>query len=582
MAGLMRCSPYEARTGQSADLSLVRRTIKELQMISNVTNRHESNAMQVDKGTASKPKRIDAIVVGAGFAGLYMLYRLRELGISARVIEAAPNVGGTWYWNRYPGARCDIDSMQYSFQFSEEVQQEWTWTERYAAQPEILAYIQYVAKKFDLNREIEFNTRVEKAAFDETTDRWQIETSASDIYDARFFVLAVGPLSTPLKPNFDGHEDFKGSVYFTSSWPEKTVDFSGQKVGVIGTGSSGVQTIPKLADEAEELFVFQRTPNYVVPAQNRPLSSNEVAEIKADYPEFRRMAKQTPLAFTYPNHTDSALDCTDAERQERFEEQWKVGGLPFAAAFGDLTTNMEANRYLVEFWQSKLREIVKDPEMAEILTPKEVYGCRRVCSSTGYYETFNRDSVTLVDVSGTGVEKFTENGLIANGQEYDLDAIVCATGFDAITGSVTRIQITGLNGLTIGDAWSEGAKSYLGISVAGFPNMFNINGPGSPGVLATMVTGAEYHVDWICDCITWMQTNRLSRIDAEPEAQENWVEKVNEIGNKSIRSQCDSWYVGANVPGKPRVFMPYAGGFPNYVNECDQVSKRNYEGFSMQ
>ena len=536
---------------------------------------------------AAKPKflpgdRFDAVVVGAGFAGLYMLYRLRQAGFSVRVFEAAPDVGGTWYWNRYPGARCDIESMQYSYQFDDALQQEWEWEERYASQPQILAYIRHVAERYDLRPDIQFDTRVEAATFDEAVDEWAVETDAGQTVRARYFVMGVGCLSTTITPHFEGYDDYEGPIYHTGTWPQEDVDFTGKRVGVIGTGSSAIQAIPLIAEEAKRLYVFQRTANYVVPAQNAPLDPEKTAELKADYAGFRARAKQRPTAFLFPFHTDSALSVSDEERHARFEAQWKIGGLPFLGAFGDLLTSEESNKTITEFWKKKIREVVKDPKTAELLTPKgDIFGCKRLCSGTDYYETFNRDNVELVDVSGAGIERFTPQGLIAEGEEYELDAIVCATGFDAMTGSVTRIRITGLDGRTIQEKWAGGPDNYLGMTVSGFPNMFNMAGPGSPSVLATMVTAAEHHADWIGDCLEWMRDNGKTRIDAKRDAELGWVKEVNQAAEGSLRSTCNSWYVGSNVPGKARVFMPYIGGFPAYVAKCEAEARSGYKGFTV-
>ena len=525
--------------------------------------------------------RFDAVIVGAGFAGLYMLHRLRQSGLSARVFEAAPGVGGTWYWNRYPGARCDIESMQYSYQFSEQLQQDWQWTERYASQPEILAYIEHVADRFDLKRDIRFNTRVEAATFDEAASEWVVETDAGQAVRARHFIMGVGCLSATVTPPFAGYDDFDGPIYHTGQWPTEGVDFTGKRVGIIGTGSSAVQSIPLIAAEAAHLHVFQRTPNYVVPAQNVALTPDAIAAIKTDYPGFRQRAKQRPTAFLFPYHTDSALQASPDQRRVRYEEQWKVGGLPFLGAFADLLTSEEANQTVAAYWRGKIREIVQDPATADLLTPDEVFGCKRLCAGTNYYETYNRDNVTLVDVSGAGIERFTPGGVRAEGRDYAFDAIICATGFDAMTGGVTRIRITGADGLTIQDKWRAGPSTFLGLTIAGFPNMFNMAGPGSPSVLATMVTCIEQHGDWIAECMSWMRQNGKRRIEATEEAEAAWGEEVEAAARASLRSTCDSWYVGSNIPGKARVFMPYIGGYPRYVEKCDQVAAQGYDGFAL-
>ena len=532
---------------------------------------------------ASSGTMLDAIVVGAGFSGLAMLHGLRQRGFKARVIEAAPGVGGTWYWNRYPGARCDFESMQYSYQFDEALQQDWQWTERYASQPEILAYIEHVADRFDLKRDIQFETRVTAATFDEAADAWLVETDRGERLSARYFVMGVGCLSSANPPRLDGEREFEGQIYGTWKWPREKVDFTGKRVGVVGTGSSGAQVIPLIAGEAAHLLVFQRTPNYSVPAQNRSLAPDEVAAIKADYQGFRARAKALPNLFVFDRRTDSALAVTDVEREARFEAYWKLGGLQFLGCFGDLLTNPEANRLIAAFWRKKIRAIVKDPDVADLLTPKDdIFGCKRLVSSTDYYETFNRPNVTLVDVSGAGsIERLTRTGLVAGGREHPLDALVLATGFDAMTGSITRIRITGRNGLTILDAWRDGPGNYLGLAVHGFPNMFNMAGPGGPSVLANMVAMGEHAAEWIAGCVTWMRENGRSRIEATRAAQASWGEEVAEAATGSLRSTCNSWYVGSNVPGKPRVFMPYIGGYPKYDAACRRVAANGYEGFAI-
>ena len=533
---------------------------------------------------------VDAVVVGAGFAGLYMSHALRRLGLRARVFEVAPDVGGTWYWNRYPGCRCDIESMQYSFQFSDELQQEWTWSERYASQPELLAYIRHVADRFDLRRHITFETRVRSARFDPASATWVVETEpvtaapgrAGETVRARFLVLGVGCLSTTHVPRFEGHDSFTGRIVHTGRWPSGGVDLAGKRVGVIGTGSSGVQSIPLIAQQAAHLHVFQRTPNYVVPARNRPLTADEVAAIKADYAGLRARARERPTAFWFPFDTRSALEVTDEERHRQYERWWEIGGLPFLGAFGDTLFDLEANRLVTEYWQGKVRQIVDDPEVAELLIPRgDIFGGKRLCAGTGYYETYNRDDVTLVDVSQGGIERITPAGLIAGGTEYELDVIVFATGFDAMTGSVVRLDITGPDGTTVAEKWRDGPHNYLGLMINGFPNLFNLQGPGSPSVFATMVTGIEHQVDWITDCLAWLADRGLTTIEPTAEAERRWVAEVAAVAEPSLRSTCDSWYLGSNIPGKPRVFMPYIGGFPRYVETCRAVADDGYRGFDV-
>ena len=523
---------------------------------------------------------LDAVIVGAGFSGLYALYRLQKSEFDVRVIEAASGVGGTWYWNRYPGARCDIESMQYSYQFSEELQQEWKWSERYASQPEILSYIEHVVDRFDLIQDITFETRVAKATFDEERHLWEIQTDKGEVIAARFFIMSVGCLSSPIRPNFKGSDLFEGEVYQTSLWPKDEVIFSDKRVGIIGTGSSAIQSLPIVAEEAKHLYVFQRTPNFVVPAQNRKLSDDEIKKIKSDYKGFRARAHRGLTAFLFPRHDDSVFDLTPEEREIRLNQQWKIGGLPFLGAFNDILSDELANKEIVRYWRKRIGEIIDDPKTADLLTPKEIFGCKRLCAGTNYYETFNRNNVTLVDVSHTGIECITETSIWSENKEYELDMIIYATGFDAMTGSVTRISIIGTNGKSIQEKWSDGPHTYLGLATSGFPNMFNMVSVGSPSVLATMVTGAEHHGDWIGDCMDYMRSQGYSYIEATAKAEAAWDGEVSRAAEKSLRIKCDSWYVGSNVEGKPRVFAPYIGGWPPYVEKCNRVAENGYEGFT--
>ena len=521
--------------------------------------------------------RFDAVIVGAGFTGLYMLHVLRQKGFTARLVDAASGVGGTWYWNRYPGARCDIESMQYSFQFSEELQQEWEWTERYASQPEILAYIEHVAERFDLTRDIQFDTRVEAATFNEDTGEWMVETDRGQALHARYFIMGVGCLSAPIKPTFEGEADFTGETYQTSIWPKEPVDFKGKRVGIIGVGSSAIQAGPLIAEEAEHVYIYQRTPNYVVPSQNRPLTPEEVRDIKSDYKGFRAKAYAGLTAFLFERHDQSVFDLSPDERRARFDNYWNIGGLPFLGAFNDILFNDDANQACIDYWRSRIEEIIDDPKLVDLLTPDEEFGCKRLCSGTGFYEMFNRDNVRLVDVRGTGIERFTPAGLRAEGVDYDLDTIIFATGFDAMTGSVTRIRITGKGGQTIQQKWAEGPKTYLGLMISGFPNMFNMVSAGSPSVLATMVTAAEQHGDWVGECLDHMRETGKTVIEATPEAEAEWTAEVKRAGDASLRTNCDSWYVGSNIEGKARAFAPYIGGWPPYVARCNAETASKYE-----
>jgi cyclohexanone monooxygenase len=523
----------------------------------------------------------DVVIVGAGFAGMYMLHRVRAMGLSARVFEAGSGVGGTWFWNRYPGARCDVESVQYSYQFCEALQQEWDWSERYAPGPEILRYANHVADRFDLRRDIQFNTRVRAATFDEEAGQWIIDTGADTPVSAAFCVMATGCLSSVNVPKFKGVDAFKGETYHTGHWPHEDVDFTGKRVGVIGTGSSAIQAIPIIAQQARQLFVFQRTPNYTVPARNAPLDPQIRRAVKADYAGMRKRAKQMPNGLDFKFNPVSALDATPEERRREYEARWAEGGVTFMGSFGDLLLNPAANDTAAEFVRRKIRETVRDPNVAEALSPRNVIGCKRLCVDTGYWETFNRPNVTLVDVSGTPIEGITSDGINVRAKQYALDAIVFATGFDAMTGALAAIDIRGRAGLPLKQKWSEGPRTYLGLAMAGFPNLFTITGPGSPSVLTNMLPSIEQHVEWIADCLGYLRGHRLRQIEPRLEAEDAWVSHNTAVAGTSLRSTCSSWYVGANVPGKPRVFMPYIGGFPAYVQKCNEVAATGYEGFAL-
>ena len=523
----------------------------------------------------------DAVIIGAGFGGMYMLHRLRQKGFSARVLEAGSGVGGTWYWNRYPGARCDVESVQYSYQFSRELEQDWEWTERYATQPEILRYANHVADRFDLRRDIQFGARVTRTQFDETASHWRVETDTGTSIKARFVITAMGCLSSPNTPRIAGLTDFEGPTYHTGNWPHEGVDFTGKTVGMIGTGSSAIQSIPIIARQARYLTVFQRTANYTIPAHNGPLDPDYVRKIKASYPEMRRRAKTKPAGIDFEMPTEAAADTAEGERNRKFQERWDYGGLGFMAAFSDLLLSDESNKTAADFVKGKIREIIKDPKTAEILTPKNIIGCKRLCVDSGYWETFNRPNVTLVDISDPPIERITATGLVARGQDYTFDCLVLATGFDAMTGALLKVDIRGRGGVTLKDKWAEGPKSYLGLTIVGFPNLFTITGPGSPSVLTNMLPSIEQHVDWIADCLDALRARGANVIEPIDSAQETWVGQVGHSASITLRSTCSSWYVGANIPGKPRVFMPYIGGLPAYIQACEAVVAGDYKGFAL-
>jgi cation diffusion facilitator CzcD-associated flavoprotein CzcO len=532
------------------------------------------------------PRNVDMLIVGAGFSGLCMLYKARQLGLNAKVVEAAGGVGGTWYHNCYPGARVDVESMEYSFQFSEELQQEWQWTERYSPQPELLKYANHIADRFDMRRDIELNTRVSAASFDEVAQRWTISSSLEDqntqTWSAQFLIMACGPLSSPNTPSFKGMDRFEGPVLHTARWPHRPIDFSGQKVGVIGTGSSGVQSIPLIAAQAQHLTVFQRTATYVVPARNAALDPAYVAAVKADYVGFRARSKQMRTGFgsDFPPRDVSALEVDSHEREAQLEARWKIGGFHLLGAFRDIMTNEEANGYAAQFVRNKILETVKDPATAKLLLPDQIIGCKRLCVGTDYYETYNRDNVELVDVSQAPIEELTAKGLVTGGKHYAFDSLVLATGFDAMTGTLMKLDIRGLGGGSIQEKWKAGPLNYLGLTIAGFPNFFNIAGPGSTSAFTLGTLAIEHHVNWIADCIEYMRAKNYSSAVATDAAEQGWVAYVNKAAHRSLLLGCNSWYLGANIAGKPRQFMPLAAGFPSYAKRCEEVAEKNYEGFS--
>ncbi len=522
------------------------------------------------------------MIVGAGFAGLYMLHRVRELGLSARVLEAGGGVGGTWYWNRYPGARVDVPSLFYSYSFSSELQQEWNWPETYSAQPELLRYAESVADRFDLRRDISFETTVVRAAWDDGAARWTIETDRGDRVSARYLISAAGCLSATNVPDFAGIESFRGEWYHTSRWPKEGVDLAGKRVGVVGTGSSGIQAIPVIAEQAAHLFVFQRTPNYSFPSATKPMDPEVEREWKAHYDEHRAKDRVSFGGQHVEAPDRSALDVCDEERTRRYEALWDQGAFGVLQSFNDLRTSLEANETLAEFVRSRIRAIVRDPDVAERLCPKDhPVGTKRPCLDVGYYETFNRDNVTLVDVRADPIEEITPTGLRTSLASYDLDVIVFATGFDAMTGPLLRMGITGRNGLTLAEKWHAGARTYLGLATAEFPNLFMVTGPGSPSVLASMITAIEQHVDWIAEAIAYIDSHSYDVIEPTLEAENAWVDHVNALADATLFRLANSWYVGANIPGKPRVFLPYVGGLGAYRARCDAVAGNGYEGFAL-
>ncbi|BBX90365.1 cyclohexanone monooxygenase [Mycolicibacterium boenickei] len=525
---------------------------------------------------------MDVVVVGAGFGGLYALHKFRSQGMSVRVFEAAPEVGGTWYFNRYPGARCDVESVDYCYSFSDELQQEWTWTEKYATQAEILRYINWVADKLDLRRDITFETRVTAAVLDEQRLRWSISTDTGETVDARFVVMATGPLSAAMTPDIPGLDSFGGAVYHTAHWPHEEVDFTGKRVAVIGTGSSGIQSIPIIAEQAEQLYVFQRTPNYSVPAGNRPLSGEEIAEIKANYAERRRMSWRSGGGSPHVPHPKLTMDATPAERYEAFEKRWELGGVLFSKTFSDQMISLEANDEARKFYENKIRATIDDPDVAEALIPSDhPIGTKRICTDTNYFETFNRTNVTLVSVRKTPIESIDHTGINTSDAHYDIDALVLATGFDAMTGTLAKVDIVGRGGEKLVEDWVHGPRTYLGLGTDGFPNLFLVSGPGAPAVLANMVLHAEAHVNWIADAIGYLDRHGYAAIEPTPEAVNSWIAECAQRAEATLFTRANSWYMGANVPGKPRMFMLFIGGFGVYLDICNEAAAAGYKGFDL-
>ena len=529
-----------------------------------------------------KKPALETIVVGAGFAGLYQLYKLRQLGLQTIVFEAGADVGGTWYWNRYPGARCDVESMAYSYSFSEELEQDWVWTERYASQPEILKYARHVAERFDLKKDIRFNTRVLKAIFDENNHLWSVTTSNNETFNARFVIMALGCLSSPHLPSIPGLDTFKGNCYHTGFWPHEKVDFTGETVGVIGTGSSATQAIPLIAKKAKHLTVFQRTANFSIPAWNKPLAKEIQQQWKDNYRKLRVEAEQSSSGIINMDSDQNAADLTDSQQQSELERRWKYGGLIMWNAFADIMKNEASNNLVSDFVHKKIREVVKDPATADLLCPRNYpLGSKRLCVDTNYYETFNRPNVILADINSYPIQEITATGIETNAEFYELDSIVLATGFDAMTGPMLNIDIRGSDDTLLNEKWVEGPQTYLGLTIAGFPNLFMITGPGSPSVLSNVLLAIEQHVDWITDCLQYMADNQISMIEPTHKAERDWVRHVNEVAEDTLYVRGDSWYMGANIPGKPRVFMPYVGGADKYRQICENVAHNKYHGFSL-
>jgi cation diffusion facilitator CzcD-associated flavoprotein CzcO len=534
---------------------------------------------------ASATQNFDAVVIGAGFSGMHMLKSLRDkLGLKVRVYEEGETVGGTWYWNRYPGARCDSDAYIYCFTWDKQLLQEWEWSERYPEQPEVLRYLEHVAKRHDLKRDIQFKTRVTSGEFDEANDLWKVRTDKGEEVTARYLIAAVGTLSATNIPQFKGLESFKGKWYHTSRFPKEGVDFTAKRVAVVGTGATAIQAIPEISQQAKQLTVFQRTPNYTVPARNGKVDPDVAKGRKADYEGIIKRIRESAFGQEHYAIPKSALEATPEERERVFEKLWDAGGFGLALSnYHDLIFNEKANELCADYIRRKIRQTVKDPVVAEKLTPKNhPYGTKRPPLDTNYYETFNKDNVLLVDASSDGeIEEIIAKGIRAAGKEYEFDIIVFATGFDAMTGPFKALNLRGRGGRKLDEEWADGPHSYLGLSVAGFPNLFTITGPQSPSVLSNMPVSIEQHVEWIADCIDNLRKAGKTVIEATPEAQDRWVAHVNEVVGMTLMVRANSWYMGANIPGKPRVFLPYLGpeGVGGYRKTCDEVASKGYEGF---
>ncbi len=539
--------------------------------------------------TVLTQQHFDAVIVGAGFAGIYMQHRLQQRGLSVRLFEAGTDVGGTWYWNRYPGARVDVESMEYSYTFDAQLQQEWSWSERYAAQPELLRYAQHVVERFNLRQNMQFSTRVTSALYHEQDRQWQICTDRGDVVSAKYCVLATGFLSAGSIPQFEGLADYQGNQYLTSRWPAAGVDFTGQRVAIIGTGSSAVQAIPIIAQQAKHLHVFQRTPSYSIPLRNCPLDREYEQRVKAMYPEWRRRQKEESragfIAVNYqpasPNDK-SALEVRPEERQADYEMRWESGGLCYYSSFADLLTNQAANETLAEFVRQKTRQRVKDQAVAELLTPKDYpILAKRLCADTNYYETYNRDNVTLVSIKNTPIEKLTPQGLRVGGQDYVADSIIFATGFDAVTGAISSIDVRGRNGLALNDYWTGAPRAYLGLMSVGFPNLFFLDGPCANGALVSPMLLAEHQVEWVDRCIAQVGTEPQAMIEVTPEAEAEWMQHMHTVSEGSLLYLANSWYMGANIPGKPRALLSYLGGLENYRQQCAAGEANAYAKFTI-
>lgn len=525
-------------------------------------------------------ERHDVIVIGAGFAGLYAVHRAASAGLTVLGLEAAEGVGGTWYWNRYPGARCDVESVDYSYSFDEELQQTWTWTERYAGQPEILAYLQHVADRFGLIDRYAFGTSVTAAAFDQRTGTWEVHTGAGGRHRAAYLLCATGCLSAVNRPALPGVQDFAGEVYYTAAWPRQEPDFAGKHVALVGTGSSGIQAAPVIAASAASLTVFQRSPNYSVPMPNHPWTDDDARRIKAEYADRRARSAYAPAGTPHTSSSTPAAETSAQDRDEALRQRWSQGGVLFSKTFPDQLTDLAANDIAREFAEARIRELVADPDVAEDLIPVDhPIGTKRICTDMGYYQTFNHDHVNLVNLRREPITAVTGDAVQTTEAEYRCDAVVFATGFDAMTGALSRINPVGPNGTRLRELWADGPVTFLGLMIPELPNLFSFSGPGSPSVLANMVLHAEVQVDWVIGLIIAARTQGATQVEPRADAAAAWTRHVADVAEGTLFVHAaSSWYLGGNIDGKKRVFMPYVGGFGNYRRQCDGVAENDYTG----
>jgi cation diffusion facilitator CzcD-associated flavoprotein CzcO len=558
-------------------------TLKETDMTAE-SARPSSKAQPSDTPTgagARSVRRLDVVVVGAGFGGLYAAYKFREMGLQIAGFEAGGDVGGVWYWNRYPGARVDLPSIDYSYSFSPEIEQEWTWSEQFAAQPELLAYFNFVAERLDLRKHFQFNTRVVSAVWDEARSVWTVTTDRGDVCEATYCVMATGPLSVPKDPDIPGLDRYKGRLLRAGRWPHEPVSFEGKRVGVIGTGSTGIQIVQEVGKTAGELFVFQRTPSFTMPMRNQPLEPEYVAEVKRHYAGIREMARNSAVGGVRPQSSRAFFSVTPSQRRQLLEDAWKNGGLAMLGTFADLMINPEANEHVAEFVRGKIDEVVQDPTVADTLKPKGYpIFARRPCLDTGYYETYNQPNVHLVDCNTDPVLEFTEKGVRTPSGETELDMLILATGYDGLTGALMAFDVVGRNGRKVNDHWKDGARSYLGLMMEGFPNLFMTTGPNGPAALANIVRISEHDVDLIAGVITHMDREGLATIEASKAAEDGWMDLVHTLSQRTLLSKAKTWYVGANVKGKPQGLPMFTGGFLKYREACAAVVQDGYRGFT--